>query len=952
MSGSAVSPASDPPPIAPGAHIELRDTVWRVVRVDPTSSGMAAWRCVGVSEIVKDQEAIFLEELEPGVRVLDPRTTALERDTSAHHRAGLLYMESLLRDVPPPDDALYVGQRAAMDLLDFQLRPAWMALEKPRQRILIADTVGLGKTLEAGILLSELIRRGRARRILVAATKAMLTQFQKEMWGRFTIPLVRLDSLGLQRIRSDIPTHHNPFYYFDRAIISIDTLKQNNWFRTHVEQAYWDVIVVDEAHNVATRGGGQSQRARIAELLASRCDSLVLLSATPHDGKARSFASLMNMLDPTAIADPDNYTKEDIQGLFVRRFKHEVADELKNRIPERRMVKAHAEASPAEECAFEALSELSFTRIDQRAHGGLLFRTTLEKALLSSPMACLQTVQNRIKRLQKHEKATEYAADIEALEDLAHLLQTIDADDFSKYQKLLELLRGPMAWKPRKPEDRLVIFTERRKTQDFLRDNLTRDFKLKPGQCLLLDGSMPDHKQQDVVEAFGKQGDKVRLLIATDVAAEGINLHYLSHRLVHFDVPWSLMVFQQRNGRIDRYGQELEPQILYLLTNSACEKIKGDARILDLLIERDDQANRNIGDPSAFMNVYDVDEEELITGRAMEQEQSPEAFDSKLEATLQDPFALMLGGAADNSTEAPPTSSPTGLFASDFDFFSAAVDRLRETEDLRADLRPADRLAELHMTPDLERRFRKLPREVRPDDGVILLTADPDRMQLAINEARREEDAWPRHQYLWANSPILSWLGDRLRAAFGRHTAPVLLVGDRLAPDDTVVVVSGLLPNHRGQPLVHRWYAACFQGDTLDRVEPFAEVIRRADLGGAPLPNASEPVDQDALKALLPTAVEAVGKTLAADRDAFRARLEPRLKQEQQRLMQLQDRQLDFLDHLFEDRHDTLAVGKKETRQARVKRTFREHKEWVEDAMTTADEPFLQVISVLVRSAT
>jgi len=259
--------------IAPGAHIEVRDAVWRVVRIDPTSNGTAAWRCVGVSEIVRDQDAVFLEELEPKVRVLDPRETKLVRDTSKQHRAGLLYMESLLREVPPPDDALYVGHRAAMDLLDFQLEPAWRSLGKPRQRILIADAVGLGKTLEAGILLSELIRRGRARRILVATTKAMLTQFQKKLWGRFTIPLVRLDSIGLQRIRAEIPTHHNPFYYYDRTIISIDTLKQNNWFRTHVEKAYWDVIVVDEAHNVASRGSDPSQRARIADLLAQRCDS-------------------------------------------------------------------------------------------------------------------------------------------------------------------------------------------------------------------------------------------------------------------------------------------------------------------------------------------------------------------------------------------------------------------------------------------------------------------------------------------------------------------------------------------------------------------------------------------------------------------------------------------------------------------------------------------------------
>ena len=216
-----------------------------------------------------------------------------------------------------------------MDPVPYQFEPARQALRQPRQRILIADAVGLGKTLEAGILVSELIARGRGRRILVLAVKSMLTQFQKEFWNRFTIPLTRLDSIGIQRVRSRIPTSHNPFHYYDKAIISIDTLKQDAEYRTHLEQAYWDVIVIDEAHNVADRGTGgakgdishgrTSLRSRLARLLARRSDTLIMLSATPHDGRARSFASLMNMLDATAIADPDNYTTEDFSEKGLRR---------------------------------------------------------------------------------------------------------------------------------------------------------------------------------------------------------------------------------------------------------------------------------------------------------------------------------------------------------------------------------------------------------------------------------------------------------------------------------------------------------------------------------------------------------------------------------------------------------------------------------------------------------
>jgi SNF2 family DNA or RNA helicase len=186
-----------------------------------------------------------------------------------------------------------------MNLVPYQLDPALQALRQPRSRILIADAVGLGKTLEAGVLTTELIQRGRGKRILVVTQKAMLTQFQKEWWSRFSIPLVRLDSVGLARVRNRIPANHNPFNYFDRSIISIDTLKSNLEYRNYLENAWWDIIVIDECHNVAARAGESAcPAAPLAKLLATRSDTLMLLSATPHDGSARSFASLMACSTP------------------------------------------------------------------------------------------------------------------------------------------------------------------------------------------------------------------------------------------------------------------------------------------------------------------------------------------------------------------------------------------------------------------------------------------------------------------------------------------------------------------------------------------------------------------------------------------------------------------------------------------------------------------------------
>ncbi|NLJ29081.1 MAG: DEAD/DEAH box helicase [Deltaproteobacteria bacterium] len=367
---------------APGARVVIRDAEWLVRKVDRTSTGGQALSVVGLSELVRDKEAIFLDEIDKNIQVMDPTDTELVSDGSNYYRDSLLYMESLLRQTPPTDENLYIGHQTAMDVVPYQLDPAIQALKQPRQRILIADAVGLGKTIEVGILLTELIKRGRGKRILVLTVKSMLTQFQKELWSRFTIPLTRLDSIGIQRIRSRIPTNHNPFFYFDKSIISIDTLKQDIEYRTYLENCTWDIIVIDEAHNVAERGSN-SLRSRLAKLLSSRSDTLIMLSATPHDGRPKAFASLMNMLNPTAIADPEQYGPEDIKGLFVRRFKKDIKDQVKQSFKERKISKAKCQATALEEEVFNTFAELSFTKIDQRRTAGKLFKTTLEKALFS-----------------------------------------------------------------------------------------------------------------------------------------------------------------------------------------------------------------------------------------------------------------------------------------------------------------------------------------------------------------------------------------------------------------------------------------------------------------------------------------------------------------------------------------------------------------------------------------
>jgi hypothetical protein len=955
--------------LAPGARVVIRDAEWLVRKTDRTGTGALALHCLGISEIVRDREAIFLEDVEDNIEALDPVETRLVADPSPGYKDGLLFIESQLRRVPPTDARVHVGHRAAMDLVPFQLDPALRSLAQPRQRILIADAVGLGKTLEAGILLSELIRRGRARRILVATVKSMMAQFQKELWTRFTIPLVRLDSAGIQRVRQRIPTNHNPFHHFDRAIISIDTLKQDSQYRTYVENAWWDVIVIDEAHNVAKRGGG-SQRARVAGLLARRSDALILLSATPHDGRAESFASLMNMLDPTAIGDPQHYGPEDIRGLFVRRFKAQVKDQIAASFPEREIAVVDAPASPAEEAAFDAFASLRFQRIDTGPRAAAeLFRTSLEKGLLSSPAACLQTVRTRLRRLER-EDGPGVEADRIALEAFSTLVGAIGVERFGKYQQLLRLIRDPPAlggfgWTGLVANDRLVIFTERLETLRFLERNLPTGLNIDPRTIAVLHGEgMTDIEQQEIVERFGRLQDPVRVLVCSDIAAEGINLHFLAHRMVHFDIPWSLMTFQQRNGRIDRYGQEHRPQIRYLRTMPANPRVRGDVRVLEILIRKDAQASENIGDPSVFMGTSGTLEQEAITADAITRGISAERFEAELDAHRAraefDPVAALLGGDADSLAEAVPLTraiddsvacNAPALFADDYDYLEAALRRFRDAgQDFQLRFEPGRRRIEITPPEDLKERLGGLPSEALPSGSPLVLTTDIGAVQAALAQARKEERTWPALQYLWPLHPALEWVNDKVLAAFRRHEAPVLtLPPGMLRPDETVFVVSGLIPNRRGHPLVHRWFGARFLGRREDGLESFDTLLSRTGLGRREIPNPGRPIDTRELTQMLKAAIASVREAMRAERRHFDEHLYGRLAEHINRLEVLRQRHLFHLEDLFAGEGGLIAA--REARKARARRDidrlFEDHQAWARETMTTEDSRFLQVIAVL-----
>ena len=939
---------------APGMRAVIRDEEWLIKKIETNSLGHQVLQCVGITPLVRNRDTIFLTDLEQ-IQIVDPASIQLIADSSPFFKRSLLYLESQWRQQLPTDRNLHIGHKAAMDPMPYQLDPTKLSLQRPRQRILIADTVGLGKTLEAGILMSELIARGKGKRILVVTVKSMMTQFQKEMWNRFTIPLVRLDSNRIQKIRASLPSNYNPFFYYDKTIVSIDTLKRDVEYRTHLEKAYWDIIVIDEAHNVAERGDHQAQRSRLAKLLANRSDTMIMLSATPHDGRAKSFASLMNMLDPTAIADPENYTPEDIKGLCIRRFKNDVKDQVNGSFLERQVTLEHCHASAQEEHAFDLLAEMQLEMDAGKANNtGRLFKTNLEKSLFSSPAACCKSIEARLKKLYK-KYTVDDISDIRLLEELHTALGQVTPENFTRYQKLLELLRSDSyGWNPKDPGDRVVIFTERIETMNYLVEHLRTDLGLKSSAIQEISGGMSDAEQQRIVEDFGRTESPIRILVASDVASEGLNLHYLSHRLIHFDIPWSLMVFQQRNGRIDRYGQQKRPDIRYLLIESNNKQIKGDMRIIEILIQKEEQALKNIGDPALLLGKFNVEEEETVIAEAIESGSDADTFAQSLDADAQEfnPFEALMAAASETEETAieqlSETVSDETLFT-DKEYLEQAVQYLNQT-----DSNPVQELQtvsglDIRLTPEMERRLRALiPEEAMPQGETLRLSDDKafcmEQMRTSMQK-NMDEAAWPSSQYLWKLHPIFSWVNDKAGLLFKRAEAPVLGLPGVLYPGEALYIVSGSVPNLKSTPLIDEWFGLLYRdGQFIQRLS-MEEVVQKAGLRSARIPNTNCITNQSiaAASGLLHDVVTQAKTYLTERYQQYQAEMNPKLDAEVDKLIELQEKHKEYYQTtLFEHERQL------QEQERRVDKLFDDFTNWVKETLTIQNNPYIRIVSVLM----
>lgn len=791
---------------APGLTVRVRDELWLITNVTQSADGFLL-SVRGLSDFVRDSSAAFYTAIDR-VEVVDPADVRVIPDRSPGFRTSRLWLETTLRRTPVPlfQEQLSVADQMLLDPLDYQLAAARKALssENLRPRVLIADAVGLGKTLEVGLILSELIRRGRGDRILVVTPKHILEQFQQELWSRFAVPLVRLDSLGIQRVRQKLPGSRNPFTYFNRVIVSMDTLKSPK-YRAQLERVRWDAVVVDEIHN-ATNAGTQNNE--LVRTLAPTTEALLLASATPHNGSSDSFREILQLLDPLSVRPDGSIDVSAAERLIIRRHRHspEVASVVGAKWAERAEPRNILVAASREENA--VARELDEVWVHPKAGnpaGDRLFPWTLVKAFLSSPAALEETLVNRLKNVPSG------SAEALALERLRGLNAGVSAGASNKYRRLLEYLRE-VGVGPRKAT-RVVVFSERVATLHWLREHLERDLKMPKGAVAVMHGQLSDQEQMQLVDEFKRADSKLRVLVTGDVASEGVNLHTLCHDLVHFDIPWSLIRIQQRNGRVDRYGQEHAPQIATLLLDTEGGGDVGEVKVLARLVEREFEANRILGDVGSLMGKYsesaEADEIRKVLERQKELDDVALAPEAVQDGSAGDLVAQMLASLAAMPEEgvADVGAQRRSLYPAEVGYlqdalseaFHGAPEKPLEANGVAFHVY-GNGVAELAPPVDLRRRLDVLPQDYlaarRVKESFQLATTRLLGEEL-LQRARTgdEGSTWPSAHFLGPLHPVTDWATDRALAQLSNGRIPAM----QGAVDAPTVLLMGTLTNKRGQ---------------------------------------------------------------------------------------------------------------------------------------------------------
>jgi hypothetical protein len=451
--------------------------------------------------------------------------------------------------------------------------------------------------------------------------------------------------------------------------------------------------------------------------------------------------------------------------------------------------------------------------------------------------------------------------------------------------------------------------------------------------------------------------------LCSDVASEGINLHYLSHRLVHFDLPWSLMVFQQRNGRVDRYGQEKNTEIYYLITESQNKTIRGDTRILEILQQKDDQAYQNIGDPATFMGVFDVDLEEQITTEAMVTGMDASAFDQQYNAQqdstegddLMALFMQCVTNASENTgntaevEDANKTAVPRlSLFESDYAFAKASLTYLAQLNPLQVRFNDERGVITLTAPDDLHDKFKHYPSEIYPELGAFELTVDKQHYLQEVKRARNDDNAWPKQHYLWAKHPVMEWLQERMLGNTGRHQALVMGLNNQLANNEAIFIVSALIPNRKAHPVIWSWYAVHTQGNAVTRITPLADTLSQLNLINQP--NTHQPVNLAQLNGLRSAVMDRVKDTVLKEKAQFDAQMMPKLTEQLQSLLFLQGKQQQQLELALEKKLESVRESERQRKTKRIAQVFNDYQRWIQDTWQTEPQPYIQLVAVVARA--
>jgi len=697
-----VTAASSPP--EPGQIVQVRALRFVVADVNrgalpsgPLAEGLNhAQHLVTLTSIEDDalgEELQVVWELEPGARVLDDANLAdlTGFDTPARLDA---FLDAVRWGAASSADvrALWAPFRSGVDIKDYQLDPLVRAIQMPRVNLLIADDVGFGKTIETGLVLQEMLIRHRARRVLIICPSALQIHWRDQMREKFGLEFRIVDADLLKQLRRERGLHVNPWSHFPRLITSIDFIKRDRPMRllreilpAEGESVYprrIDMLIVDEAHNVAPSGRGHyaidSLRTQAIRALAPHCEHRLFLTATPHNGYQESFTALLELIDNQRFARgvaPDEAQK---RAIMVRRMKNELTDWAGQPLfPARQLRTLEVAYSEEERQAHRWLQE--YTRLRRRRLGAenspsLLGEGAeidanraeqaaadfvlklLKKRLFSSPAAFAATLEQHRRTLQTGRSAPaapaptpgilrqlisrveeEYAEDdaleeatLDAVESASRLWPTLSPEEDallarlstwataamqrpdSKARALIEWVTNTVQPQGSWNDERVIIFTEYRATQNWLHTLLAAAGLAGQDRLLLLYGGMAAEERERIKAAFlaDPKESAVRILLATDAASEGIDLQRHCHQLVHVEIPWNPNRLEQRNGRIDRYGQTRPPLIYHFVGKGYAERsrtrafpgvelapseLEADLEFLARVVEKVDQMREDLG---------------------------------------------------------------------------------------------------------------------------------------------------------------------------------------------------------------------------------------------------------------------------------------------------------------------------------------------------------------------